>query len=487
VRAIAIMLLALLVVAGCDDDDTPDNGLVPPDETFSALVLPIFERSCATSGCHDAGAAASGLRLDSHANVMAGSEFGEAVIPFSPDRSLMMELLESGAEADPDHSTLLETDDLATLRTWVTEGCRDDDGEAAFADVTDKVYVTDQGADLISVVSVDDLVVMRLIGVEPFGGSLEAFPHFGSMAAGNDVWIATLLKAPGVWKFDARDSVVAKLETELAMPALSALTPGATKAYVTHFINPQAPGLGQVSAIDMASFQVTGTIPVLNTPHGIAMAADGREIYVANWGSDHITVIEATSDEVITHIPVSELVRGDIDSFEYRVIQIAVHPTERLIYASCTTSPSSPAGEIRVIDRSQGTVVDSLAVPAGSAAPWHLKVTADGSKLFVANRGQQLSGGDILQGSVSIYSTAPFAHLATVTDPSMALPHGLDFDSMGRYCFVSSENLNGGYTARHPVPGADPPGTLAVIDVATNTLVKVLEVEEFATGVFATQ
>jgi DNA-binding beta-propeller fold protein YncE len=126
-------------------------------------------------------------------------------------------------------------------------------------------------------------------------------------------------------------------------------------------------------------------------------------------------------------------------------------------------------------------------VPAGSAAPWHLKVTADGSKLFVANRGQQLSGGDILQGSVSIYSTAPFAHLATVTDPSMALPHGLDFDSMGRYCFVSSENLNGGYTARHPVPGADPPGTLAVIDVATNTLVKVLEVEEFATGVFATQ
>jgi YVTN family beta-propeller protein len=232
----------------------------------------------------------------------------------------------------------------------------------------------------------------------------------------------------------------------------------------------------------MTSFQVTRTVPVLNTPHGIAMRPDGREVYVANWGSDHITVIDTSDDSVIDHIPVSELARGNIDSYDYRVIQIAMHPTRPLIYASCTTT-----NEIRVIDRMQETVVDSLQVPAGSAAPWHLKVTPDGAKLYVANRGQQLGSGGILPGSVTVFTTQPFAHATTISDPSMALPHGLDFDASGRYCFVSSENLNGAYTARHPIDGEDPPGTVAVIDTTNDQLVKVLEVEAFATGVFASR
>jgi YVTN family beta-propeller protein len=456
------------------------------DPTFSSTVLPILQQSCATTGCHAPPAPNAGLALDARASLLAGSDSGEAVIPFSPERSLMIEMLRGEATSTPDHATLLAEADIAAIESWIGDGCPDDLGVAAFADVEDKVYVTGQGADTLSVIGVDELVVIRTVPVEPFpSGGLFAAPHFGAVTPDGS-WIVTMLQAPGVWKYDAGDMELERLQTTRPMAALTAVTPDGGKAYVTHFINPQAPAPGFVTIIDLATLEATGEIQVLYTPHGIAMSPDGSEVYVANWGSDHITVIDTATDQVTTHIPIAERVRGDIESFSYRILQIAAHPTQPWIYASCTTSPDSPAGEIRVVDRTQGMAVDSLAVAAGSAAPWHLKVTPDGSKLYVANRGQQLTGGAILDGTVSVYTTSPFALVTTITDPSLALPHGLDFDADGRYCFVSSENLNGAYTARHPIDGEDP-GVVTVIDTATDQVVKVLEVEAFATGVFATR
>lgn len=484
-KAVAFWLALLVAAApGCDDDG---DVIQPGPDGFSSTVLPILQRSCATSGCHDGASAATGLALDSYAGTLAGSDHGEAVIPFAPDRSLLIELLEGrAASTTVDHtagSRSILPGDLTTLRDWITDGCPNDDGEPAFSSITSKVYVTGQGADLISEIGVEDLVITRLIPVEPFPGSggLSALPHFGAVSADNSVWVVTMLEAPGLWKFDLRDSVLAKLKTDLGSTALTVLTPDGSKAYVTHFIDPQFPSQGFVTVVDMESFQVLKEIPVLNTSHGIAIANDGSEVYVANFGSDHITVIDTATDLPIDNIPVSETVRGNVDSFVFRVIQIATHPTAPLIYASC-----SATNEIRVINRQLATVVDSLTVPTGSAAPWHLKVTPDGSKLYVANRGQQAGGGGLLPGSVSVFTTDPFALVANVTDESLWLPHGVDFDESGQYCFVASENANGGYSARHPVAGEDPPGTVAVIDTSTDQLVKVLEVEAFATGVFAT-
>ncbi|MGD8395802.1 MAG: hypothetical protein PVF43_10035 [Candidatus Eiseniibacteriota bacterium] len=485
IAALAVVGLAGLAVTGCDNED--DGGEMGPmgEPTFSSTVLPVLQQSCATTGCHAEPAPSAGLRLDGRAALLAGSDFGEAVIPYSPERSLMIDMLRGRAASTPDHATLLGESDITAIESWIGDGCPDDLGVPAFADVEDKVYVTGQGADTLSVIGVDDLLVIRTIPVEPFSsGGLFAAPHFGAVTADGS-WIVTLLQAPGVWKFDAGDAVLDRLQTSRPLAALTAVTPDGSKAYVTHFvIDPGAPGF--VTVIDLATLETTSEIQVLYTPHGIAMSPDGSEVYVANFDSDHITVIDTATDQVTTHIPIAERVRGDIGSSSYRILQIATHPTQPWIYASCTISPDSPTGEIRVIDRTQGTAIDSLAVAAGSAAPWHLKVTPDGSKLYVANRGQQLMGGAILDGTVSVYSTSPFALLTTITDPSLRLPHGLDFDADGRYCFVSSENRNGGYTARHPIDGEDP-GVVTVIDTATDQVIKVLEVEAFATGVFATR
>ncbi len=483
---------ALGTAVGCDNDDP-----APPTDTreFTDTILPIFTSSCATAGCHDATTAARGLVLDSYDNVMAGGDHGNVVIPFQPLESLMIQLLQGRGDISIDHDAetvlpaapnpqdtarLLHDEHFLNLVGWVTDGCKDDDGNVPFDEVTDKVYVTNQGAEHISVISVDDLVVTRLLEVEPFAnGGVSAQPHYGSMSPNNSVWFATLLTGSGIWIYDQNDGVVEKIETDIDRAALSVMLPDASKAYISHFVNPMSPSSGAVSIIDMATRTKAGTIPVLNTPHGMAMAADGSEVYVGNFGSDHISVIDTATDQVSTHIPVSETVRGNPDSFEFRVIQIAAHPSETLIYASCTTT-----NEIRVIDRTQETVVDSL-VAAGGAAPWHLKVTPDGEELWVAMRGAGLGSG-AGTSAVAVFDTDPFALITVIQAPGLALAHGLDFDKNGRYCFVASENLNGAYTARYPEDGVNP-GTCVIIDTTTKQVVQTLEMGAFATGVFATR
>ena len=64
------------------------------------------------------------------------------------------------------------------------------------------------------------------------------------------------------------------------------LTPDGSNIYVTHGINTTA-----VSAIDAATNNLIATIPVGNNPAGVAVTPDGAKIYVANFGSNTVSVI----------------------------------------------------------------------------------------------------------------------------------------------------------------------------------------------------
>jgi len=52
----------------------------------------------------------------------------------------------------------------------------------------------------------------------------------------------------------------------------------------------------------------------------------------------------------------------------------------------------------------------------------------------------------------------------------------------GRYLYISSNNTRGSYTPRFPLGDNERIGTVTVIDAGTGEIVKVIEVEESATG-----
>ena len=78
-----------------------------------------------------------------------------------------------------------------------------------------------------------------------------------------------------------------------------AVTPDGSKVYVPNY------GSDTVSVIDTATNTVITTIPVGATPWGVAVTPDGSRVYVANSGDNAVSVIDTISNTVIgSPIPV---------------------------------------------------------------------------------------------------------------------------------------------------------------------------------------
>ena len=108
-------------------DTTTVESEVPCDSTiiyFDQQILPIFQGSCAYSGCHDAKTAQEGIILDSYENIMRQDE-EDLIIPFDVDKS---EVYEKITEDDPDDimppppNVALSEGQIQLIRTWIEQG-----------------------------------------------------------------------------------------------------------------------------------------------------------------------------------------------------------------------------------------------------------------------------------------------------------------------------------------------------------------------------
>ncbi len=111
-----------------DETNTPSS----PTETkapsepigevsFENDVLPIFQNSC--TRCHGSSKAEEGLRLNTNANVMLGSEDGPVVIPGDPDGSLLLQVIIDGSM--PKRGEALTPDEIEIIKAWILAGAQD--------------------------------------------------------------------------------------------------------------------------------------------------------------------------------------------------------------------------------------------------------------------------------------------------------------------------------------------------------------------------
>ena len=114
---------------GTGGGGTGGGGLAPcdPDSAYFARdIAPVLASNCALSGCHGGGSAADGVDLSSYASVLATAD----VRPGDPGGSDLLEVLR---EDDPDKRmpppprTPLTDAQIASVRTWIEQGARDND------------------------------------------------------------------------------------------------------------------------------------------------------------------------------------------------------------------------------------------------------------------------------------------------------------------------------------------------------------------------
>ena len=73
-----------------------------------------------------------------------------------------------------------------------------------------------------------------------------------------------------------------------------------------------------------------------------------------------------------------------------------------------------------------------------------------------------------------------WAKTGEISHPAFSMPFGIEITLDQRYLFVSNINTNGAFTPAYQVKGEENISTVGIIDVQTESVIKVIEVEENA-------
>ena len=249
-------------------------------------------------------------------------------------------------------------------------------------------------------------------------------------------------------------------------------------AYITNY------GSNDVSVIDTTTNTVISTVPVGINPTGVAVNKAGTKVYVANSGSHNISVIDTDTNKVISTLDVGANPKG-----------IAINSAGTNVFITHSNSPDS----ISYIDTATNNV---YSVPAQVYAgnPEGIATNPDGTKVYVTND----------DGTVSIVN---MTSTNSTEIPVGSLPVGIMVNPAGTKVYVANSGSNtvsvidtdtNAVTATVPVDNApqevaiNPTGTKAyvtnfgsntvsVIDTDTNTLISTVSVGRAPVGVAISQ
>ena len=186
-----------------------------------------------------------------------------------------------------------------------------------------------------------------------------------------------------------------------------------------------------VSVINTSSNLVVTTIPVGTNPWGVAVNQAGSFVYITNQGSNNVSVISTSTNTVTATIPVGIAPSG-----------IAFAPNGQTAYVA-----KSGSNSISVIKTSTKLIIATIPV---QTYPYGIAVTPNGGLVYVANFNSK---------SVSVISTATNKVVATIsvgTGPSF-----LAISPNGSTIYVPNNGSN----------------TISVIRISDNTVVNTINVE----------
>lgn len=440
----AVGFVVLLFAAGCASSlETPERQ--DGELLFSRDVLPTLQQDFLPLLEADAG-----LSLESWSTLIRGSDRGEVVIPYDADRSLLIELAERAGAAGPSE------ENLARVRRWIDEGARNDAGDVPYADADQLLYVCNQGSAVISIIDMEANVVIRTIDLQDLGFSGNAKPHHAAVAPDGSYWYVSLIGENAVLKFNRDNELIDRISFDV--PGMLAVNPTEEALYVGRSMSAVNPP-PRIGVVEPNQSDVEELDVFYPRPHALAVDPTGRFVYSASLAVNQLAAVNVAGPDVDIH---------DIPGPHHSLVQFAVAPDGQTVIAGGEMS-----GQLLFFDLADPlSPTVSRAIDLGGA-PWHPVITPAGAYAYVPRKNAD---------AVSVVGMASRSEEAVITGEGLAEPHGSAIRSDGRYVYVSNNNLRGGYTPRYNL-GGDPPGTVVVIDTATREIVKVLEVENYPTGI----
>ena len=435
-----------------------------------AVVQRLLDGKC--TSCHTGTDAARGLRLDSWRALIAGSDHGEAVIPFDAARSLLVELttkLVGGPHPAEVGGETLNDAEVALLSEWIDEGAPSETGEIPFADARHLLYAANQSVAVVSVIDMETRQVIRTVDLQKYGFQENASPHDIAVEPDGSSWYVSLIAANQILKFDRNNNLVGGID--FVRPGLLALDSDGDNLYAARSMAAVRPPreIGVIRRSDM-TFEEVGIF--LPRPHALAVRHGEGTVYIASLAVNQIASFNP-EDEAVELYDLG----GDRP---HTLVGFAVSPDGRWMVGTTELT-----GTVFVFDLDRApalTPVDTLAV---NAAPWHPVFTPDGRWVYVGNN---------RDNTVNVIDMETRTLAKVIEGIGLAQPHGAAVSPDGRFAYISSRNLETDegdskfghtYTPRYDLGDNARPGTVVVIDTESQEIVKVIEIEGYGSGLGA--
>ncbi|HIF38712.1 MAG TPA: hypothetical protein EYQ69_05800 [Gemmatimonadetes bacterium] len=445
-------------------------------------VQEILNGKCVS--CHSGPAAARGLELDSWEHILAGSKHGEALIPFDAERSLLSEIttkLVGGPHPEELGEPGLTDDEKSFLNNWIDRGAPSREGLIAFADAEHLLYAANQGDALISVIDMESNLVIRTVDLQELGFSANAQPHHIAVEPDGSYWYVSLISDNAILKFDRSNTLIDKLTFE--RPGLLALDPNTNKLYAGRSMAavspPQTIGIIDRSGMDLEEMGV-----FFPRPHALAVEPESGAVYTASLAANQIATLYPEDESIELFTMGGEKM--------HTIVQFAVSPDGQ--WMAGTTELTSSIFLFDLTKNIETGPVDTILV---NSAPWHPSFTPDGQWIYAGNN---------RENTVSVVDMNSRTLVKVIEGNGLSQPHGSATSHDGRYVYISNRNLETpgmqmnssssgitlpsgktGYQPRYDLGDNSQIGTVVVIDIYSQSIVKVIEIEKYGSGLGASR
>ena len=210
----------------------------------------------------------------------------------------------------------------------------------------------------------------------------------------------------------ARLSII-NLGSMSVVPSSVGATPNAiavSSSGISYVVNG---GSGTVTVVGppSAGYPVLATVPVGTDPWGAAVSPNGQYVWVTNYGSGTVSVINTATYSVVATIIVGSNPTG-----------LALSPNSAYLYVA-----NSGSNSVSVITTSNNQVVATILV---GSSPYGIAVAPTGDYIYVANHGS---------GTVLVINAATLSLVNTVVTPG-GTPHAIAASPTGSYLYVTDDS-----------------------------------------------
>lgn len=454
---IVILFFGVLFLIDCRKDKALSNYGNYPNDIGQIMVL-----QCATTGCHNSASAlaSAGLDLTTWESMFKGTSTGSSVIPFRSDFSSLCYFINTYSDLGPINipnmplnKQHLNYKEVKRINDWINEGAPDINGNVKWADnpLRKKIYVTNQGCDVITVFDSETNLPMRYITVGRNSASIEV-PHMVKVSPDGQFWYVVFVNSNYMQKYRCSDdSFVGEVNLNNFFDWNTiVISDDSKRAYCVSWVSS-----GVVISVDLDQMKVINFNFPYFFPHGVALNGTNDTLYVTGQTGNYIMKID-TSLATTQTISLNGLPFSTTSSLDPH--DILLSPDKQSFYITCQTS-----NEVRVFSIASQTVTNVINV---GTYPVEMAISTSKNKLFVTCM-EDLTSFPGQHGSVSIIDMTTFAEQRIQVG---FMPHGIGVDENKKLVYVASRNLlTTGPPPHHSAVCAGRNGFVSFIDL--NTLI----------------